>query len=590
MRKKMINFVSKLLLLTSFLVAISLDSAEGPTTEQMQALESLRQGQDISTETNQNKEFREIQTSTNKADNEDYEECLDCIYGYELFRSTPTTFSLLSDVPIPPDYLLGPGDKVRIEYYGNENSNKNGYITRGGTFHLPLLGPVTIAGLTLSDAIDLITKKVESELIGTEVFVTISELRSINVYLVGAAYKPGSYTVSALSTLTNALFAAGGPNEFGSLRNIELKRGGELIQEFDLYELILKGNIDNDLRLQQGDVIFIPLQKRTVEINGSVKRPGKFEIVENEKITDLLGYAGYSDRNGRIELSRVDYKDSRRNFTLFNVNELDKLEQELVDGDFLNVLNSSELLSNNVYISGEVLYPGYYGINAGDTILDLIEKSGGLKNTAYTPGAIFTREDVAILQKESYVKTAESLEKSLVDAISTGAQIEGEAYVAIQQFIQQLKNQEPIGRQVIEADSFLLRSDPRLNISLQNGDTLHFPRRSSALTVVGEVLNSATHIYKQGYTVQDYIKLSGGLTSGADPKKIFIILPNGQSVQSNPRLFGRGGSASLLPGSTVVVSRNPDPFDWLKLTGIITPVLSDLAVSAAAISAISNDN
>ena len=590
MQKKMINSMPKLLLLTSFLVVFTLDSAEGPTAEQLQALESLKQGKEISTEKNQNKEFREIQTSTNKSDNADYEVCADCIYGYDLFRTTPTTFSLLSDVPTPTNYILGPGDKVRVEYYGSDNSNKNGYITRAGTFHLPSLGPVTIAGLTLSEAIDLITKKVKSELIGTEAFVTLSELRSINIYLAGAAYKPGSYTISALSTLTNALFAAGGPNEFGSLRNIELKRSGELIQKFDLYELILKGNINNDLRLQQGDVIFIPLQNKTVEINGSVKRPGKFEIAENEKVSDLLDYAGYTDRNGRIELSRVNYKDTRREFTYYEESDKSILEQELIDGDSINIVNSSELIANNVSISGEVLYPGYYAINSGDTILDLIEKSGGLRESAYTPGAIFTRVDVAILQKESYIKTAETLEKSLVDAISTGAQIEGEAYVAIQKFIEKLKAQDPIGRQVIEADSFLLRSDPRLNISLQNGDNLHFPKKSTALTVVGEVLNSATHIYKQGNTVQDYIKLSGGLTPGADTKNIFIILPNGQSVQSNSRLFSREDSASLLPGSTIVVSRNPDPFDWLKLTGIITPIISDFAVSAAAISALSNDN
>ena len=173
------TFIRKFLLfLYLSLLANNMAAEEGPTVEQIQALESLKQGQEVSTE--KDRDYREILTSTNKPKegDEDYIECIDCIYGYELFNSTPTTFALSSNVPITPDYTLGPGDKLTVEYYGKKNISKKGYIGRNGILHLPLLGPITLAGLTFSEANDLISKKIQSELIGTESYVTLSELRS----------------------------------------------------------------------------------------------------------------------------------------------------------------------------------------------------------------------------------------------------------------------------------------------------------------------------------------------------------------------------------------------------------------------------
>ena len=158
------------------------------------------------------------------------------------------------------------------------------------------------------------------------------------------------------------------------------------------------------------------------------------------------------------------------------------------------------------------------------------------------------------------------------------------------QFIERLREMEPIGRQVVSVDSYSLRTDPKFNLTLQDGDTLFVPKRSSAIGVVGEVLNSTSHIYDESLSIDDYIQLSGGTTNGADLSKIFVILPNGQALLLKRKLFQGDISSRVIPGSTIVVSRNPDPFNWLNLTSIITPVLSDLAVSAAAIAAISNNN
>ena len=180
------------------LSSIFLSSEEETLTlEQIRVLQELTPGEQTLEDTE--RDFQEFLTF--KVDRERERECSEgtanpCVFGYSIFTSVPSTYNLSSDVPVPPDYVLGPGDQLRVEYYGNENLSKEGYITRTGTLHLPLLGPVTLAGLTFSEATDLITKKVQTEIIGTETFITLGELRSINIYVLGNAYKPGAYTIS----------------------------------------------------------------------------------------------------------------------------------------------------------------------------------------------------------------------------------------------------------------------------------------------------------------------------------------------------------------------------------------------------------
>ncbi len=190
------------------------------------------------------------------------EECPSCIFGYSFFQYSPTTFAPVSNTPVPADYILGPGDKLTINLYGSTNRKVDSFITREGTVLIPTLGPVTLVGMKYNDAINFVKEKVNTELPGTEVSVSLKEIRSINIYVLGQAYKPGKYTVSGLSTLSNALFVSGGVNKFGSLRNINLNRNDELYTNYDFYELLLRGKKNSDIRLQDGDVIFIPIYRK----------------------------------------------------------------------------------------------------------------------------------------------------------------------------------------------------------------------------------------------------------------------------------------------------------------------------------------
>jgi protein involved in polysaccharide export with SLBB domain len=417
-------------------------------------------------------------------------------------------------------------------------------------------------------------------------------MRSINVYVVGAAYKPGTYTVSSMASLTNIVFASGGPNREGSLRNILVKRKGVTLSEYDFYDLILNGDTSKDIRLQEGDTIFYPLIRNTIKIEGSVQRPGFYEFKQGDTVSSIFKYSGLKNRSKvKVELSRYDASQDKRMVSVYeNLSDPNLQEMLIVDDDSISIIASKNVTPSTVRLGGEFLYPGIYDISSGETILGIIQKAGGMTEEAYPEASIFTRAMVRQQQKDSFIKNADNLERSLLDSVSTGSTIDGESYAAMIQFINRLREVEPTGRQVVSVDSYTLRADPKYNFALQDGDVLIVPKRSPSVSVVGEVLNTTTHIYDEDLSIDDYIQLSGGTTQGADLSKIFVILPNGQAALYKSRLFQNDVSSKLLPGSTIVVSRNPDPFDWLQLTSIITPILSDLAVSAAAIAAISDNN
>lgn len=580
------KFLHKILLLAAllFTVNISSETKDSLSASDIRELQEAKLGSSIEIE---EEKFLELQTSVVK---EEEEECLDCIFGYDFFSSIPTTFALSSNVPVPQDYILGPGDKIKVEYFGNTQESFEGYIPRSGIVNLPLLGPLSLVGKDYSFAQKEIETKVKNELIGTDVFLSLSELRSINVYVVGAAYKPGTYTVSSLASLTNIIFSTGGPSQEGSLRNITLKRDGKIIYLYDFYELLLSGNTATNFRLRDGDTIFYPLLENTIRIDGFVRRSGLFEIKEGETIDDIIKFSGLkSTKQFKVQFSRYETSLNKRDVKL--VDSLEILRGTVLeDGDSINILSNSQQVISNVFLSGEISYPGYYDISAGETITEVLLKAGGYTEQAYPEASIFTRKAVKEQQKESFLSSARNLEKSLIDAVSSGSTIDGEAYNAINSFINNLKEIEPSGRQVVVLDEYTLSSDPKADFSLQDGDTLHIPKRPSSVSVVGEVLNASTHLFDEDLSVDDYIELSGGSTDGADLSKIFVILPNGQSLVYKRKLFQRSIDSQIIPGSTIVVTRNPDPYNWLKLASVITPVLSDLAVSAAAISTISDNN
>ena len=517
-------------------------------------------------------------------------DCKDCIFGYEFFKYSPSTFAQVSNIPISSDYILGPGDKLQITLFGNANAQFESFITREGMVYLPNLGPVNLLGLTFEDATKLIKNKVKSELIGTEVSISLKQLRSISIYLLGEAYKPGSYTVSGLSSVSNALFVSGGVNKNGSLRNIQVRRNNKTIATYDFYEFLLKGSLESDIRLQDGDIIFIPFIERRVKVGGAFRRPATFEFKDGESISDAIFLAGGFNsevvEGQQLELGYIDRESYERKVTY--IADYKKEDRKLQDGDTINISSKSGIAPETIKVTGQVLNPGEFSIQPGETILSILQRAGGITEDGYSEGAVFLRESVAEAQKSAFIRSADELEDTMIDIVTKGAidNISEFTLTPISRLVAKLREEEPPGRMVVDLNYLSLKTDPGLNFRVQGGDTLHIPRRPNSISVVGEVLNASTLSFDPNKGVKDYIASSGGLNESADKEKIFIILPNGQSQLTKSSFFS--SRYALLPGSTIVVSRDPRPFDAISITQIITPILADLATSAAAIAAISN--
>ena len=516
--------------------------------------------------------------------------CSECIYGFNFFQFSPSTFAPSDDTPINSSYSMGPGDKLLVNYYGSDEKTEEVFVNREGIVVLPLLGPVNVTGMTYGEASKYIQDKAKSELIGTQINISIREVRSVGVYVLGEAYKPGKYLLSGLSTVTNALFISGGVNKKGSLRNIQIKRDNKTVATYDFYDFLLKGSLDSEVTLQDGDIIFIPFIENSVIMGGAFKRPHRYEFKEGETLRDVVELAGGFDTEvmdgARIELSTLDRSASTRSLTYLNLAE--DAKKLIKDGDVLNVSFTSGLTPQSITLTGEVKNPGEYSIRPGETILEIINRAGGYTDEAYFQGAVFLRKAVAKSQKEAFARSADQLENTIVDVITNnaGSSISESTLVPLSNLITKLRLEDPPGRMVVDLDTLKLKTDPIANFPVKNRDSLFIPERPSFVSIVGEVLNATTVGFNPDLSVDEYIDLAGGLNDAADRDKIFVILPDGKSQLVKRSLFS--SSTYILPGSTIVITRDSRPFDAISLTQIITPILADLATSAAAIAAISD--
>ena len=516
--------------------------------------------------------------------------CSECIYGFNFFQFSPSTFAPSDDTPINSSYSMGPGDKLLVNYYGSDEKTEEVFVNREGIVVLPLLGPVNVTGMTYGEASKYIQDKAKSELIGTQINISIREVRSVGVYVLGEAYKPGKYLLSGLSTVTNALFISGGVNKKGSLRNIQIKRDNKTVATYDFYDFLLKGSLDSEVTLQDGDIIFIPFIENSVIMGGAFKRPHRYEFKEGETLRYVVELAGGFDTEvmdgSRIELSTLDRSASTRSLTYLNLAE--DAKKLIKDGDVLNVSFTSGLTPQSITLTGEVKNPGEYSIRPGETILEIINRAGGYTDEAYFQGAVFLRKAVAKSQKEAFARSADQLENTIVDVITNnaGSSISESTLVPLSNLITKLRLEEPPGRMVVDLDTLKLKTDPIANFPVKNRDSLFIPERPSFVSIVGEVLNATTVGFNPDLSVDEYIDLAGGLNDAADRDKIFVILPDGKSQLVKRSLFS--SSTYILPGSTIVITRDSRPFDAISLTQIITPILADLATSAAAIAAISD--
>lgn len=300
-------------------------------------------------------------------------------YGYHLFEGEPVSFAPVSDIPIPSEYLVGPGDTIKVQLYGKENKEYDLIIGRDGNIQFPELGPISVLGLKFEDMRKAVSARIKQQMIGVESNITMGELRSIRIFIAGDAYKPGSYTVSSLSTITQALFVAGGIAEIGSLRNIQLRRKGELIGTLDLYDLLMRGDASNDMRLHSGDVVFIPSVGGLVSVDGEVRRPAIYELKGKESMEEVISMAGGLKGDAYPRSSSIERYNEQGLKSIKNVDlTTDKGRAEKAKaGDIIKVKTATSQFEDAITVIGAVVRPGKYQWYQGQKISDLLPSVWG---------------------------------------------------------------------------------------------------------------------------------------------------------------------------------------------------------------------
>tara|TARA_B100000963_G_scaffold354038_1_gene369854 strand:+ start:23995 stop:25713 length:1719 start_codon:yes stop_codon:yes gene_type:complete len=499
-------------------------------------------------------------------------------FGTNYFSMMQSTLMPLNEPNFDPSYILDFGDVIQLQLVGQKNQILEIPILRDGSVNLPDIGKIFLSGMSLEEATKIIKDTYSASFIGVEAFVTLVNIRDIQVMLAGDVYNPGPYILNGNSNLYHALTVSGGPSDLGSYREIYLIRDNKKIQTLDLYEIFIFAEGDFGMRLRSGDTIFVNPSNALVSITGAVKRPGIYELKADETVKDLIRFAnGFSplvDKES-IFIERINNEGIIKNI---------KISENNLDNVFLSDGQSIFVRSfpiREVKISGAVANPGAYKLNEGDGILELINRAGGYNPNAYEFGGILLNLDAKNISSLSRKKLYDSVLKSTTDNAIAGVD-----YDSILMLMDELYKSESNGRVSAEFDIKKIAENPSLNKLLMDGDEVIIPELVDHIYIYGEISNQGTVRYQKGYTSFDYIESQGGFTELADRSSIFILHANGTSQRLKRKNVFRDGlnDIEIYPGSIIFIPRKmPNRFRAESLQAYAS-ILGDLGVSLASIS------
>ena len=415
-------------------------------------------------------------------------------FGYDLFRGVPTTFAPATDVPVPSEYVMGPGDTVNVLLFGNTNAQYQLIVSREGAINFPEIGPIAVAGLSFEDLQAAIAQRVEEQMIGVRSNVTLGELRSIRVFVLGDVQQPGSYTVSGLSTMTNALFVSGGVSDVGSLRQIELRRGGQIISTLDLYDLLLRGDTSSDERLQPGDVIFAPPIGESVSVHGEIRRPAIYELNGERGIEEVVELAGGFNSNADVSGIRLErFLIGGTTAYNFDITSSSQELESLMDGDVVFVPARVDQLNSAVRLAGNVFQPGLYPWREGLTLTELI----GSKELVM-PGSDF-----------GYILIRREIEPNVIEMFSTDLQAAWDDPGGVSDVVLESGDTIHVFDQLSGRERIIpgLLDELRLQSSRQGEIPL--------VRIGGQVNSPGDYPLEPNMTILDLIRAGGGLTEAA---------------------------------------------------------------------------
>ncbi|KQS03400.1 hypothetical protein ASG11_03270 [Sphingomonas sp. Leaf357] len=514
-------------------------------------------------------------------------------FGADLLLPGGRDFAMPATSTIPPDYALNIGDTVSIALTGSVEGSVDTQIDRDGNIFLPNVGTVPLVGVRYRDVRDRIASAVGRKYRGYEVSVSIKSLRGVRVYVTGFANHPGAYSVNSLSTLVNAVLQAGGPSAGGSFRSVKLYRNGREVADFDLYDLLRRGNRSHDPLLENEDVLFIPALGKQVAVIGSVNEEAIYETKQGETLSDMLANAGGPTNvadPSRVILYRLSDQDT------VGSRQIDRMAaagETAQGGDILQILPQGTLArplerqQAIVRVEGEVNKPGNYYVPPNTPLEQVVQMAGGLTPRAYVYGTRFSRESVRAQQRRSFLEAVDQMELSLAAAPLNGDRLidAGERQsqlTAARAFLDQLRRKEPDGRLVID----LAPADQALpgTLLLENNDRIVIPPRVATVGVFGAVYRPASFLLDadKPRKVKDYLEQAGGPIRGGDRGAIFVVRANGSVLTKR-----RGAlSARVLPGDAIFVPVRTQSSSLLAKIRDISQIVFQFGFAAAALAAV----
>lgn len=450
------------------------------------------------------------------------------IFGHSLFTSRNLSFEPSANLATPVNYRLGPGDEVIIDIWGASENTIRQTISPEGTILVRGLGPVHLNGMTVKEANSFLQRefsKIYSGISGNEpnsqIKLTLGDIRTIQINIMGEVSVPGTYTLSAFSTVFHALYRAGGVNRIGSLRSIKVVRGGKTFADLDVYDFLMKGQMKDDIRLQEGDVILVEPYQELVEIVGKVKRPMFYEMKPTETVATILKYAGGFTGDAYKKAIRLVRKSGREH-QVYNVDEMDYSVFRLDDGDMITIDAVLDRFENRVEVRGAVYRAGLYQLDGTvNTVKQLIKKAEGLRGDAFLNRVMIDREH------------------------------------------------EDLSHEIIAIDLGGLLRGTVADIPLQKNDILYIPsindlKEEETVSIYGEIANPGTFLFSKNMTIEDLLIQAGGLLEEAATTRVEVTRrikdPKSTSVSS---ILGKTFTFDIKDGLLVGDTENfyLEPFD-----------------------------
>jgi protein involved in polysaccharide export with SLBB domain len=444
------------------------------------------------------------------------------IFGANLFEKAPTTFAPLDRVPVTSDYVIGPGDELLLRVWGQININAELTVDRAGAVFIPQVGNVNVTGLQFQQLSAFLRSQLDRMYKNFDLTVNMGQLRSVQILVVGQARRPGTYTVSSLSTLVNALFASGGPSAQGSMRRIQLKRGSQVVTQLDLYDLLLNGDKSKDARLLPGDVVYIPPAGAQVAIAGSVRTPSIYELNGETTAGELIQMAGGLSAvadSGRATIERIRQRTSRETLQF----RLDSagLATSLADGDVLNLPAIPPRFANAVTLRGNVANPGRFPWREGMRLRDVIPDKESLVTRDYWK----KRNVLGLTPPDERVPSepaAETSRKPAPTNVDFSVPEINWAYAVVER-----QNPADLSTQLIAFNprKLILENDASQNLELRPGDVVTIfsqadirgamSQQSRFVRLEGEFAAAGIYALKPGETLSQLVQRAGGLTAQA---------------------------------------------------------------------------